>query len=221
MPDRRRRRAGQAPGHPARRAQTSAPPSGSMAAASTAGLLTRGSSAGSSPSQGRRSAPTPVAYGCPDSPLTVAGAVAAYRVPRGTRPHSLRAPSRGARPLSRDHAAEINKGAGARESNRRIAGGAFRRKAISDGAIERGSESRLCERSEATQPPRRSIWVASPAARDDGDECEQIRTSFTRSPVSFRTPSDRCAPGARAGNRLPPSRRRSAARPACAGRPTR
>ena len=51
---RRARGVGQAPGHPARRAQTIAAPSRWTAAPARAGFLARGSSAGPSPSQGAR-----------------------------------------------------------------------------------------------------------------------------------------------------------------------
>ena len=46
-------------------------------------------------------------------------------------------------------------------------------------------ERRFCERSEATQPPRRSIRVGSAGARDDGGEPERRQRSFTRSPLAL------------------------------------
>ena len=105
IPGRRRRRTGQTSGHPARSTQTSSPdPKGSRT--STAGLLTRGSSAEPSPS---RNDPKVRSSGLSMARLSAHSCGGSRGLPafrEENRPHSLPAP-RGASPLAGARATRI------------------------------------------------------------------------------------------------------------------
>ncbi len=88
-------------------------------------------------------------------------------------------------------------------------------------SITKELESRHCERSEATQPPRPSIWVASPSARNDvknTNRGEDPSPAFPTPPAPPRTIRPRPAPApasCRAPRPVPRSRRcRGSGRPA-------
>ena len=119
IPGRRRRRTGQTSRHPARSTQTSSPdPEGSRT--STAGLLTRGSSAGPSPS---RNDPKVRSSGLSMARLSAHSCGGSRGLPafrEENRPHSLPAPSRGASPLAGARAARIITVGPRGVSNRRL-----------------------------------------------------------------------------------------------------